>query len=517
MIARQSQSMVRSTLEHCRPAIDLKPLGVLVLAAVLLFGTVSLRGAEYDEQYTLLLVAGTPRPAWPEASFTAGSVREIQAGRSSPAQLIGDLRHTDVHPPLYFLAALAWHDLLGPGLIRLRLLSVVFGLGALAMAGWIAGMTRIPPVWAMGFTLGCYGFAYTAGIARGFALAQFLSLLGVALVLQAERRQLPVIALAAGLALGAATFANYLAVFVAGAALFWLLLAVPRMPRLWLAACLGFAAFVPANLWFFLAQQGTRTGQFASFDLLHSLTLLARFGAGAVFGGLPLYVGGGARLIVSGTIGGLLAALSAIVVWRWRHLADTRRLLAMAAVAPPLGLILLGLAFDNTPVELRYLAFATPFAALLLAGSLATLPRRTALAVGAVVLTVQAVSLAGQYTRPETMQPARATAKAAANAAWPNGVALLPRGNDGVGIVGAFASEAPDWLPMLVIQRGETASQTRIRAGAYRRVVLALLAQDDDSRATAAEMQSAFARQPCWRFAASGFNVLAYDRICGED
>ena len=31
--------------------------------------------------------------------------------------------------------------------------------------------------------------------------------------------------------------------------------------------------------------------------------------------------------------------------------------------------------FDTTPIELRYLAFATPFIALLLAGALASLPR----------------------------------------------------------------------------------------------------------------------------------------------
>ena len=509
--------MVRYTLENRRPAIDLRALTVFILAAALLFGTVSLRGAEYDEQYTSLLVAGTPRPIWPETVVTAGSVRQIQAGQSNAAQLIGDLRRTDVHPPLYFLAALSWHDLLGPGLIRLRLLSVVFGLGALAMIGWIAGMAQISPAWAMAFTVGCYGFAYTAGIARGFALAQFLSLLGVALVLQAERRRTPALALAAGLALGAATFANYLAVFAAAAALLWLLLAKPRLPKLWLVAGFGFAAFLPADLYFFLAQRGTRGGQFPPFDLLQSLTLLARFGAGAVFGGLPLYVDGTDRLIVSGAIGGLLAALSAVIVWRWRHLTDLRRLLAMVAVAPPLGLILLGLVFDNTPIELRYLAFATPFAALLLAGSLATLPRQTAMIIGGLVLAVQASSLVGLYTRAETMQPARATANAAASVAWPNGVALLARGNDGVGIVSAFASEAPDWLPMLVIGRNEAASQIRIRAGAYRRVVLALLAQDNDSRATVIAMQAAFAHQPCWRFAASGFNVLAYDRICGED
>ena len=108
----------------------------------------------------------------------------------------------------------------------------------------------------------------------------------------------------------------------------------------------------------------------------------------------------------------------------------------------PVGLLLLGFVFDNTPIELRYLAFATPFIGLLLA----TLPR----GVCGVVLAIQAASIAGLMTRPETMQPARATAVAAV-ALVGDGVVLVPRGNDGVGIVGAFAIEAPPRLRLLVL------------------------------------------------------------------
>ena len=68
----------------------------------------------------------------------------------------------------------------------------------------------------------------------------------------------------------------------------------------------------------------------------------------------------------------------ALVIRRRRRIAtpERRLLLAMATVAPPAGLLLLGLAFDNTPIELRYLAFATPFIGLLLAAALP--PRRPA-------------------------------------------------------------------------------------------------------------------------------------------
>ena len=69
---------------------------------------------------------------------------------------------------------------------------------------------------------------------------------------------------------------------------------------------------------------------------------------------------------------------------------------------------------------------------------------------------MQAAGLAGLMTRPETMQPARATAAAASRLA-PGGLVLLPRGNDGVGIVGAFAIESPPAQRLLVVDPGRTA------------------------------------------------------------
>ena len=118
-------------------------------------------------------------------------------------------------------------------------------------------------------------------------------------------------------------------------------------------------------------------------------------------------------------------------------------------------------------------------------------------------------------TRPETMQPARATAAAAASLVR-DGVVLLPHGNDGVGIVGAFAEESAPELQLIVIRRDETAEQIRASAAHYQRVVLALLDQDADSHATLPHMRAAFA-EPCWRHAGEGFNVLAFDRICEEE
>src|ERR1700722_15732300 len=146
-------------------------LWTLLPCAVVLCLGAWLRGAEYDEQYTLFLTSGVPRRDWPVTVFPAGLVRDIQAGHAGLAAIAHDLRVTDVHPPLYFWLVSLWRDVLGHALFVARLLSVLCGLGALALTGVIARTARVPPVPAIFLTLGCYGFAYTSVVARGFALA----------------------------------------------------------------------------------------------------------------------------------------------------------------------------------------------------------------------------------------------------------------------------------------------------------------------------------------------------------
>jgi hypothetical protein len=191
-------------------------------------------------------------------------------------------------------------------------------------------------------------------------------------------------------------------------------------------------------------------------------------------------------------------------------------LLTLGVLAPPGGLLLLGLASNSTPIELRYLAFATPFAGLLFAGALASLQRRWCLGVGGALLAVQAAALLGLMTRQETMQPAHATAIAAAGLA-DGGVVLLPRGNDGVGVVGAFVNEAPDRLRLSIAQQTDTQQQLDAHISGADRVVLALIGVDVESRATSAMLRAGFSADPCWRPAGIGFNVLAFDRVCTGD
>ncbi len=491
-------------------------IAVLLLAAGVLTAASWLRGAEYDEQYTLFVTAGTPRPVWPRHAITAADVVAMQSGVSTPAAIARDLRQTDVHPPLYFWAAALWRPLTGGGLFATRLLSVGFSLGALALIGVISGRVGVPPALAMLLTLGCYGFAYTGIVARGFALAELLLLAGIATTLAARSA---VRGTLGGILLGAATFSNYLAAFVAAAFIFGSAVTPGRQRALIVGLVAGFALALPGDAWFFLAQRGSRIGQFEPFDLWHSLDRLATFGAASVLGGLPLYVPAPFRTLASGASAGLAVGSALLVAARWQHLGRpaTRHLLLAGAFGPPLGLLVLGIAFDNTPIELRYLAFATPFVGMLLAGAIGSLRPWLAVTTAVTVLSVQALALTGLMTRQETMQPARATARAA-SALSGDGIVLLPFGNDGVGIVGAFARESPPAQKLMIIRHDDSPDTVSDRVRPYRRVTLALLAQDADSRSTVAWLPGIF-RAPCWRQVAEGFNVAAYQRICdgGQD
>jgi 4-amino-4-deoxy-L-arabinose transferase-like glycosyltransferase len=495
-------------------------LATLLVAALLLLAVAWLRSAEYDEQYTLFLTGGVARPIWGSDVVTAGDAMALQSGHATFLAIARDLRATDVHPPLYFWTIAAWRGLMGHSLFAARLASVLFSVVTLGMIAAIARGVGISPVAATLLTVGCYGFAYTGTTARAFAMAQMLSVAGIAVLIIARRR--PWSWFAAGALLGAATFTNYLAAFVACAALLHTVVvrtaAIRKATHLdghcrrvapLLAITAGFAAWLPADLWYFLAQRQTRIGQFAAFEVVPTLARLAQYSVANLFGGLPLYLHGAARSAIVVALAVLSVGLVALTILRWHRIAtpETRVLLVMTAAAPPIGLLLLGVVFDNTPVELRYLAFATPFTGLLLAAALPRYARHA-------VLAIQAIALIGLMTRPETMQPARATAVAAASLVH-GGVVLLPHGNDGVGIVGAFAVESPPTLRLLVIDHDETPAEIRARARPYPRVVLALLGQDAASRATLPIISQAFA-DPCWRAAGAALNVLAFDRDCGE-
>ncbi len=509
----------------------------LLLSAMILVASAWSRGTEYDEDYSVFLAAGVPRPVWPDGVFSPSDVQHVFAGHSTMGSIATDLRKTDVHPPLYFWTVAAWRGIVGTGLFKTRLLSVLYSLAALIGVAKLARLCGIPPVASILITIGCYGFAYTGSIARGFALAQLCVIWGTVLTLLAARQARAVVgpaarsggvglAFAGGVVLGAASFTNYLAAFGGAGALCWLLLTQWRRIAVWITAGIGFAAILPLDLYFFAAQRGSRTGQFPPFHLLPSLVRLGKYTAANIFGGLPLYVRQSAGRVLGALAGNEagvalsallvlgLAWLLALIALRWSRIGigQSRLLLAMVALATPVGLLLLGFVFNNTPIELRYIAFAMPFLALLVAGSLASLPPPAGQRVLIALLCVQALSLIGMMTRPETMQPQAQTARAAARLEKPGALVLVPYGNDGVGVLAAFVREAPASMRLLVVDPDTDPVALRGRVGHASRVILVLLGLDGDSKATLPQMLRAFRGVPCWTQGPSGFDTIAFDR-----
>ena len=428
-------------------------------AAVLLCLSAWLRGPEYDEAYSIFLTGGHARPAWPQGVFTAASVRWLYQGRASFWRIAQDLRQGDVHPPLYFWALELWRRAAGPGWFTARLLSVCASLGGLAGLARIARLRRLRVLPVLVLALLSYGFCYTGILARPFALAQALNIWGGYFALRAERDTGA--AWAAGLCLGAAACTDYLAVFT-GAALLALL-----CWQSWRRGVLALAAMLPflgLCFWFFLAQHGARNGQFAAFAWEPALAGLARDGGAALFGGLPLYAGGAGMVVAA------LLVLLALAGFGCAVQRPQGRVFLLLAVATPAGLLALGVVFRNTPIEIRYLAFALPWVALAVAPAL----NRVLLALW---LGAGAAAVAGLMLAPATMQPQGHAAYMAA--AYPGALVALPYGNDGVGVPGPFIEAAPDGMRIILLHPGDEMPPSAVRVA---------IRADQSSRAVAAAM-----------------------------
>jgi hypothetical protein len=467
---------------------------LLVCAALLLGVAADLRTPEYDEAYSLFLTAGHARPAWPAGVFTAGSVRGLFSGQAGFAAIATNLKSLDVHPPLYFWTLEIWRRCAGPSWFAARMLSVSFSVAALALVGRIAALTARPVLPSMALTLLSYGFAYTGILARNFALAQVLALLGVALLLSGTQHGARDRALPGGLALGAASFTNYLTSFIGAAMLLWLALRRDRRPMLAPAAA-GFGLFlVLFDLPFFLAQHAARPGQFAPFSWHHAALLLVRDAGAALFGGLPLYAGAAAPLVALLLL--LLFATCLTAAWE-----QDSSPFALLAAAPPVGLLLLGLVFDSTPIEIRYLAFSLPFLALFLA------PLRGRLLTP--LLAAQALAVVGLIGAPATMQPQAFAARMAAR--YPGALALVPFGNDGVGVPGPFISAASDG------QRIELLRNPPFGLGAAdQNIVLATPDADAASRASAGTALAALLKNPCFKEEAATRAATLFADRCAD-
>jgi hypothetical protein len=91
------------------------------------------------------------------------------------------------------------------------------------------------------------------------------------------------------------------------------------------------------------------------------------------------------------------------------------------------------------------------------------------------------------------MQPEGAAARAAFRAVGNTGLVLLPRGNDGVGIVAAFLTAAPGGLHVLLVSPGARVAPLREALAAWPTATAAVIAVDQDSRRTVPLLTDALA------------------------
>jgi hypothetical protein len=474
----------------------MKIVFVLLAAALLLGAAANLRAPEYDEAYSIFLTAGDARPPWPTGVFQPKDVRALYQGHASMAQIAKNLRQGDVHPPLYFWTLEIWRRIAGPSWFAARLLSVLYTLGALAALAWLAAQAKIPVIPAMLIALLSYGFAYTGIVARGFALAQLLNILGLALIFAAARKDRAVPALTGGMLLGAASFSNYLACFTGLAALLWLL---PQNHRRFIPAAIGFALFLPADFYFFAAQKSSRIGQFVAFSWPRALAHLAKDSGAALFGGLPLYAGRFGAVVAAAL--GVLFCIGLFFAWRRRK--PPYKLFALAAAATPLGLLALGAIFHNTPIEIRYLAFSLPFIALLFGA----LPKPLVM----ILLTVQACAIFGLIAAAATMQPQGLAARQISALHMPAALVLLPYGNDGVGVPGPFIAAAPNNMRLLLVKPAARPDISREQT-----VILAIPPEDSASRTAIRQTLAMLDQDKCWKNTAATHLALVFSRICAD-
>jgi len=484
------------------------PTKTLILAALLLTTLAYLRPPEYDEAYSIFLTTPHAHPPWPPTVFTPSDVKSLYFGPTTFQKIAQNLKTGDVHPPLYFWLLRIWRDLLGPTWFTARLLSVLITLATLATLTRLARLTATPAIPALLLCLGTYGFAYTAILARGFALAQFLLLLGVTLAFKirhcerseatqtltpSRHRISAPIPTFAGLALGAATFTNYLTLFPALTALAFLARKSPK-------TLIPFALFLPAAGNFFLAQHDARPAPFIPFSLPHAIRLLAKDSAAAWFGGLPLY----APKILAPEITCLLILLAATTLYFIaKHRTPNTLPLAALTLSTPAGLLALGLIFNNTPIEIRYLAFSLPYLSLLIA---AAAPK----ALQTALILTESLAIIGLAVSPLTAQPQAAAARQAAALATPATLTLLPFGNDGVGIPGPFIAAAPKTLKILLLHPNTPPNLTHQTT-----ILLATLTPDAASRLAITQTLAYLNTLPCWHQESATTLLRAYRNTCG--
>lgn len=455
-----------------RPAFGWRS-GLVVATVALIAIAAALRCFEYDEAYLFFYLAGRPRGNWPLAPETVGALRAALHGASaSYGEIAANLNQFETHPPLHFWLMKPWLALFGDGMFAARLFSVACAAGSalvLLRLATLAGAPAIPSL-----LCGMLGYAvfHTATLARAYALAVLLVLLG-ALALAEVLRRLQAgsaprpwavegtgLAALAGLCFGLAGYSHYLALLAGAAllgafgttALWW------RRPLPVLGAALG---LLPPFLAVMAIRDGQGTAEWfhPTFMPARDLLRVGEMVATALFARTPVLLDPPWRGVAMALGAASTMVMAATIVFGLRSILanPVRRLLLVGAVSMPVGLLVLSVLEDRAPFVARYASYSVPFMALAFAMGLQALARsgrpRLALAAFLLVVVPQAAGALTQIAWTRTQQEFRPIV-AAIEAEWQPGESLLvvPVGYDGIGKNGPYLWEAPQDWPMVVVR-----------------------------------------------------------------
>lgn len=385
-------------------------LALTVLGAALRFATLAHQSYWLDEAYTVRLL------------------------HDGFGHMLGELRHQESTPPLYYVLAWPWARVVGFGPAGLRALSalagtltvpVVFAIGARVArprAGAVAAaIVAVDPL-AVWFSQEARAY----GLATLFAA---LSLLCLVLALDARRpRWWAAWAVASALALAT----HYFTVFVIGPELVWVL-ARERGVRRW-APALGVVAAGGALLPLALAQRATGHAAFISAEPL-----------GRRMAQVPKQLLVGYATPAQAATAGLAALLAvAAVAGLWSDRDRTRRArgllvlgLGVIALMLPVALAVVGLDYLDT----RNLLPVLPVVAVALGAGFTAIraPILRLVAPGALAAVLLAVTVLGATEARYQRDDWRGLARALGPASGPRAVVVSP---------------ASGWIPLAVFDPG---------------------------------------------------------------